>query len=141
MNQAEQLDFDMLFDSAIPRRDSSVSQYSKRLSIASDSWPSTPLLPHTPTAYKFPRSSSGQSIPIFFDADDVAEGDEGGKQGQTRRDSSCRDKHNPFEGEHGFVASGTCTFFNRPLRYGRRRRLTHRIDSSQLCNAHCTISK
>jgi hypothetical protein len=76
MDQAGTLDFDLAWTSTIPRRDSSFSQTSSRLSISSDSWPTTPLLPHTPTALIFPRSSSGQSIPIFFDAEDVAAGDE-----------------------------------------------------------------
>ncbi|GAA6009224.1 hypothetical protein JCM11491_004234 [Sporobolomyces phaffii] len=75
MDQAE-ADFDMTYSPTMPRRDSAYSMNSKRLSIASDSWPTTPHLPHTPTAFIFPRSSSGQSIPIFFDADDVVDGQE-----------------------------------------------------------------
>ncbi|GAA6059300.1 hypothetical protein JCM10212_005880 [Sporobolomyces blumeae] len=52
----------------------SVTTTTHRASIASDGWPCSPLLPTTPTANAFPRSSSGQSIPIFFQPEDVVGG-------------------------------------------------------------------
>ncbi|GAA5898654.1 uncharacterized protein JCM6883_003380 [Sporobolomyces salmoneus] len=108
MDQAGQDDFDLLFEPAITRRESSTSHYLKRLSISSESWPSTPLLPHTPTSFGFPQSSSGQSIPIFFDEDDV-----GLVEGE-RSEGGCspQEKQNLFEGRREEPHSPT---IQRPL--------------------------
>ncbi|GAA5991937.1 hypothetical protein JCM5350_005826 [Sporobolomyces pararoseus] len=94
MDQAPEPEFDLPYDPTIRRRDSSISQYSKRLSITSQVWPSTPL---TPTEFIFPRSSYGPSIPIFFDAEDVVtvEGEGGSEKGGIS--ASSQEKQNLFE--------------------------------------------
>ncbi|GAA5946583.1 hypothetical protein JCM3765_000308 [Sporobolomyces pararoseus] len=107
MDQAIERDFDMLYDPTVTRRESSISQYSKRLSITSEVWPSTPL---TPTEFIFPRSSYGPSIPIFFDAEDVVtvEGEGGLEKGGSS--SSPQGKQNLFERREA-----ACLSAQRPL--------------------------
>ncbi|GAA5866163.1 hypothetical protein JCM1840_005094 [Sporobolomyces johnsonii] len=80
----------------VKTRFSSLSFPSNRLSLGGESLPCSPLLPNTPdatTTRAFPRSMSGQSIPIFFSADDVIGGTTGG--GDSSPESEQKD---PFDG-------------------------------------------